>query len=218
MGPSEIKTKDDVIKYVETHISEEYLKACIEVSQEVANNYLINYPDLFEIKIMHKYLRHVELLLAKALTRYLLQILSERGIRCVINKSNTIYIYSKSEYIHIFDFGTFISLRNIIDGKAKNIYIILANETESVLSLINDKNRCLANSEFKTLNRFIHNYLGGDVWSFYFSDLFETLSEKINSNKLFEISKVYSTFSENDFKKSCLELLSEYNFKEGIKK
>lgn len=218
MGPKEIKTKEDVIKYIETHISEEYLKACIEVSQEVASNYLIKYPDLAEIKIMHRYLRHCELLLAKAVTCYLIQVLSENGIKCVMNKYNTLYIYSKSEYIHIFDFGTFISLRNIKDGKAKNLYIILANETESILTLINDKNNHLVNSEFETLKRFVCNYLGEDIWNIYFNGLFEALSEKINSNKVFEVSKLYSSYSESDFKKRCLTLLSEFDLSNEVKK
>ena len=87
----DIKTKDDVLKYVEEHISNSYAEIWFENASDLANSYLIKYEDLARFKIVQKYLRHSELILAKSLINYLFQILEENGYKCSLNKYNSTF-------------------------------------------------------------------------------------------------------------------------------
>ena len=180
----DIKTKDDVLKYVEEHISNSYAEIWFENASDLANSYLIKYEDLARFKIVQKYLRHSELILAKSLINYLFQVLEENGYKCSLNKYNTLYIKSKKLYVHLFDYDNFMSLNRFEDGKAGNVYVVFARDSETVLSKINWFNSKLNKSSFMTLKSFVCKYLNNNTWNKYFDGLFDKLSRIINNKKI----------------------------------
>lgn len=206
----DLKTKDDVLKYVEEHISNSYAEIWFENASDLANSYLIKYEDLARFKIVQKYLRHSELILAKSLINYLFQIFEENGYKCSLNKYNTLYIKSKKLYVHLFDYDKFMSLNCFEDGKAGNVYVVFARDSETVLSKINWFNSKLSKSSFMTLKSFVCKYLNNNTWNKYFDGLFDKLSRIINNNKMIEVANIYS---EPKFKSQCLIYLSDFDYK-----
>lgn len=217
MKLNEIQTKDDVLQYISDNISNDYIKTCFETASCLAGSYLIQYDDLAEIKIAQRFLRHTELLLAKTLKYYLIHLLKENGYDCFDNKYNTLYIRSEKMYVHIFDFDKFVSIQNFPDGKSKNIYLILAQETEEVIDKINKQNVLLEYSEIVPLRRFVINYLNEEIWRDGFNKLFLELPRIFNEKKIFGITKIYSSNSENSFRKDCINILSKFDYENEFK-
>lgn len=215
MFPKDIKTKGDVLKYVEEHISNSYVEIWLENASDLANSYLIKYDDLARFKIIQKYLRHSELILAKSITNYLIFILEENGYKCSLNEYDTLYIKSKRLFIHLFDYDKFMSLYSFKDAKTDNIYVIFARDSETVLSKTNWFNSQLNKSSFITLKDFVCEFINNDAWNKYFDGLFEELSKIINNKKLIEVANIYS---EPEFKRQCLNYLSEFDYKTELDK